>query len=362
MTNKYQQVHDQLKTAILTGQYAVDEKLPTETQLMQTFRVSRYTIRRAMTELQQQHLVYKVQGGGTFVQDWQKNWQTSADSKLIGVITTHIADYIFPRIISGIDRVLSQAGYSLLIGNTHNTYTKERQSLIKLLDAQVAGLIIEPTQSALPNANLDLYEKIQAKHIPTLFINATYPEISFPSLTMADSAAEEQLVEYLLSLGHRSILGVFKVDDQQGVERMQGFIHAYQKHPQFAYQSNLIMYQSQDELAKILQRIDSSLSLAHAPTAIACYNDELAIQLIDYLRTKHLRVPQDYSVVGFDDYQMSEYLNPALTTVKHEKEQMGEDAGKMLLQLLQKKTVQSVQYHPQLIKRQSVAAITPDRK
>lgn len=351
MENKYQKVKDGLKQAILGGQYKVDDKLPTETELMAQYQVSRYTVRRAVGDLEDDHFVYRIQGGGMFVQDWHKDWSAETDRKIIGVITTHIADYIFPNIISGIDRVISEAGYSLLISNTHNDHEKERKSLINMLDTKVAGLIIEPTQSALPNPNMDLYREISEDRLPTLFINAKYPELSFPSVTTADQTAEEEIVDYLFDLGHQSMLGIFQVDDRQGVNRMNGFVRAYQKHPQFSFQSNLIMYQSSDGFEKIVTRLKSYLTLTERPTAIACYNDQLAIQIIDELRVQGYRVPQDISVVGFDDYQMARYMSPALTTLNHEKERMGRDAGKMVIDLIKGESVQDIIYQPQLIQR-----------
>ncbi|POD89179.1 hypothetical protein S101258_00119 [Lactiplantibacillus plantarum subsp. plantarum] len=72
---------------------------------MARFSVSRYTIRRAVGDLETEHYIYRIQGGGMFVQDWRKDWSTYNNSKIIGVIATHVADYIFPQIIYGIDQV-----------------------------------------------------------------------------------------------------------------------------------------------------------------------------------------------------------------------------------------------------------------
>ena len=353
MENKYQKVKDGLKEDIISGKFKVNDKLPTESELMKQYAVSRYTVRRAVGDLESDHFIYRIQGGGMFVQDWHKDWSTPTDTKLIGVITTHIADYIFPNIISGIDQVLSQAGYSILLSNTHNTHEKERKSLINMLDSKVAGLIIEPTQSALPIPNQDLYQEIKDDELPTLFINAHYPKYDFPYVDTDDLEAEQQLVNYLFDLGHQSILGIFQVDDIQGVNRMNGFVRAYQQRPELSYMSNIIMYQSGEDSQKLFERIMNYLRQADAPTAIACYNDQLAIEVIDFLKSQDLQVPDQLSVVGFDNYQMGEYFTPSLTTVNHEKEQMGADAAHMLVKLLNRESVDSITYEPELVKRHS---------
>ena len=353
MESKYQRVINGLKKEILAGKYHVNEKLPTESALMAQYEVSRYTVRRAVGELENDHYIYRIQGGGMFVQDWQKDWSNDNNQHLIGIIATHIADYIFPQIIYGMDQVVSEAGYSLMLSVTHNDHEKERRSLISMLNTQVAGLIIEPTQSALPNPNMDLYQKIKEQNIPVLFINAAYPNLHFPAVTTQDQAAEQQLVNYLFKLGHQDILGIFQIDDIQGVHRMNGFVAAYQQHPEIAYRSRLIMYQSSDDFDKIATQIKTAMAQATAPSAIVCYNDQLAIKVIDYLKQQHLNVPKDVAVAGFDDYQMDQYISPSLTTMTHEKEGMGATAGQLMMDLISGRSIKSVAFEPKLVARAS---------
>jgi GntR family transcriptional regulator of arabinose operon len=352
---KYETVKKGIKADIIAGTYQTGDKLPTESDFMKQFGVSRYTVRRAVGELQNERFIYRIQGGGMFVDDWQSERVTQVNNKMVGVITTHIADYIFPNIISGIDRIVSNSGYSILLSNTHNNHQKERQSLIRMLDSNVEALIVEPTQSALPNPNLDIYKKIRDAGIPVLFINSHYDELDFPYIHTNDLEAEQRLTEYLFTQEHEKILGVFQVDDIQGVHRMNGFVQSYLKHPKISYLSEIVMYQSSDEMAKIFERVTKIMSSENHPTAIACYNDKLAIQIIDVIRSLDLRVPEDVSVVGFDDYQLSKYIEPSLTTLVHPKEKMGIDAGKSIIKMINKEPVESITYDPEMIIRNSTA-------
>ena len=225
---KYEIIRKAIQKEIESGKYQVGDKLPTESNLMETFGVSRYTVRRAISELQNAHYVYRIQGGGMYVDDWQDSQQPpKANNKMIGLVTTHLVDYIFPNIISGIDRIVSAHGYSLIVSNTHNQRENERRSLERLLDTQIAGLIVEPTQSALANTNMDLYQKIAQSHLPMVFINAHYPQLQAPYLEIKDKKAEYEMTQYLIKQGHKRILGIFQVDDLQGTRRMEGFINAY---------------------------------------------------------------------------------------------------------------------------------------
>lgn len=357
MKVKYETVKQTLRNEIIDGKYKINEKLPTESELMKRFDVSRYTIRRAVDDLENEHYIYRIQGGGMFVQDWQRDWSTPEKNKIIGVISTHMADYIFPSIISGIDSVVTDQGYSLIVGNTLNNHDRERQTLLNMLDLKIAGLIIEPTQSALPNSNLDLYRQLQNYHIPTILFHSTYPGFSFPTLLTKDLEAEKELTKYLFKLGHSNILGIFQINDQQGVNRMSGMVQAYQEENIPITKSNIVMYQSNDAFTDIVNKADTILKDNPHITAIACYNDELATRIISHLQSQGLQVPHDISVVGFDNYEMAQLITPKLTTVNHPKRQLGEDAGEMIIDMINDKSVTSKFYTPQIIKRDSAILV-----
>lgn len=356
MITKYERVRQDLKEKITSGYYAINDKLPTESELMEKYSVSRYTIRRAIGDLENDHYIYRIQGGGMFADDWKQKNISLTDKKFIGILSTHIADYIFPNIISGVDHTITDNGYMTVISNTHNDPKREREALLAMLDRNIAGLIIEPTQSALENPNRDLYKRIEELQIPTVFINAIYPgmEDNFLSVTTNDRSGEKRLTNYLIEQGHKRILGVFQVDDIQGINRMDGYLSAYRENPDIFIQSQVLMYQSSDKLNDVFSRIEDYLNSENAPTAIVCYNDKLAIQIIDLIRSLNLKVPDDISVAGFDNYQLSQYIDPSLTTLTHEKEKMGHDAAELLLDLIHhRKDIKSIRYDPELIIRNS---------
>ena len=133
--------HILFRSSMWVGPTKEEEKIMflynSESELMEKYGVSRYTIRRAAGELESERFIYRVQGGGMYVDDWKKQRKPVNDSKLIGVITTHLADYIFPRIISGIDRIITENGYSLILNNTHNSCEREEKAIQRMIDNQV---------------------------------------------------------------------------------------------------------------------------------------------------------------------------------------------------------------------------------
>ncbi|WP_283680474.1 GntR family transcriptional regulator [Lentilactobacillus sp. Marseille-Q4993] len=361
MEIKYVMVKKSLKKEIIGGKYKINQKLPTESELMKLYSVSRYTVRRAVGDLEHEGYIYRVQGGGMYVDDWiNKKTKTEANRQNIGIITTHIADYIFPSIISGIDQVMSDEGYSILIGNTHDQFDLERNNLLNMIDNDVAGFIIEPTRSTLDNPNKDVYQLIVDSKKPVVFINSHYPNFNFPFVEVNDTEAEEQLVNYLLDNGHEKILGVFQVDDIQGVNRMNGFIKAYQTHPESDSSGDIMMYRSGDDINDILVKIKNRMIVQTptTPTAIVCYNDQMAIEVIGMLAKQGVKVPEDVSVAGFDDYQLSQYINPSLTTMIHPKRELGKMAAQKILQLLTKQDASSEVMKADLVVRDSTRHLT----
>src|SRR5699024_1282722 len=295
---------------------------------------------------------------GIFVNDWKNKSQTTFKNKTIGLISTHIADYIFPNIITGIDNYISRYGYSILIADTQNNPEKEQKSLTNLLSNNLSGLIVEPTRSARGNINKPIYDNIKEMGIPTLFINAIYDDMDAPYLIMDDMKVGEMVTNHLLAKGHKQILGIFKVDDKQGIHRMNGYIKAYQDCPDVSNLGDIMMFQTEENKHNLFKRVHATLNQStYQPTAIVCYNDSLAIQIMNFVKEIGLNVPEDLSIVGIDNYQFSALMNPGLTTVSHPQEKMGLDAGKMMIDMLNKKPVSSKVYEPELTERESVRVI-----
>lgn len=355
MPTKYEILKHHVLDQIINGDLVKGQKLPTESEMMAAFSVSRYTVRRAISDLENDNYVYRVQGGGSFVADWQKKRKQDKAPSVIGILSTHVASYIFPAIIDGADHVISENGFSLILANTHNEPKRERIALINLMRQNLAGLIIEPTRSATSTPNIDLYEKLRDSGVPMIFINATYPNFDNVSVVSDDKAAIYEATKYLMAKGHKRIVGAFQVDDRQGVNRLDGYMRAYQEQSELLTEFTPVIYKS-DEITQVLHHMNNMLvrSADQRPTAIIAYNDQLAIQIIALAHDLGLRVPEDISVMGFDDFQLSRYLTPSLTTMSHEKERMGQDAASLLIQRIKHRKVQSIMYAPKIIERESV--------
>ncbi len=122
---KYYDLMEQLHGKIMSGEIRPGEKLPSENELSAEYGVSRQTVRKALQILQNEGYIYAEHGRGTFCSEMLRH---TTPSKNIAVVTTYLSDYIFPRIVQGIDQVLTENGYSILL-KIHATREALRQSV-----------------------------------------------------------------------------------------------------------------------------------------------------------------------------------------------------------------------------------------
>ncbi len=357
MKHKYEEVKEKIINWAINNTYKPNEKLPTESELMELFKVSRHTIRRALSDLVSEQYVYSIQGSGIYLSDFKQNELYLNENKNVGVLTTHISNYIFPDIIRGVENKLYAESYSLLVSSTNNNVMFESTYLKNLLAHKIDGLILEPTTSAYQSPNIGYLNNIISQNIPFVMINASYNELKVPSLRVDDFKGGMLATEHLISLSHKNIMGIFKVDDSQGIKRMNGFISKCQESriPPNPYQ--ILTYLSEDVESLLPQRIEAILKSENHPTGIFCYNDEIAFMVLSIARKIELKIPEDLSIVGFDDSNLSVIMEPQLTSITHPKERMGIDAANLIIKLINNNNKfddnDSILYEPELVIRSS---------
>jgi len=351
---KYKKIAEYFKAEIIAGRINTGEQLLTENEIAAKFKVSRHTVRQALMELEKGEYIYKEQGKGTFCSPRNKNTK----KKTIAVLTTYISNYIFPLIISGVEEVLSAAGYNLMLLNTNNEKQKEAEYLQKIIDNDVVGLIVEPTMSAYKNVNLNLYKELEKKGIPYIMINAKYDELDPAYVIMDDVYGGYLITKYLLQLGHRKIAGIFKQDDLQGVNRQLGYKKALEEFG-IKYNGELINnYVTKEDTFAPYEFTSNLIHKSERPTAIICYNDQIAIHVLQATRDAGLQIPEDISVTGYDDSDIVMTTELKFTTVAHPKEDMGRRAARLLINMILGKVKKPIYvYKPELLVRSSTGNV-----
>ncbi len=321
---------EDLKKNILSGNIKPGDRIASENQLSETYHVSRHTVRKALSILENEGFVVAEHGRGTFCMGRIKQ---NTKTNNIAVITTYINDYIFPRLIQGIDSVLTKEGYSIILKNTGNLQKMEAKCLEDILTKNVDGLIIEPSRSEVYCKHYNLYRMLDDLEIPYVFVQGIYPQfMNKPHVLMDDVKGGYLLAKYLIDLGHKEIVGIFKVDDYQGKARHKGYVKALQE-AGIAYDPDrVIWFQTEDKETKPLLGIKQMLRMNIHFDAILCYNDQIACKLMLYLKRLGIQVPQEVSITGYDNSVLAESSPVPLTTIAHPKERFGELAAKLLLE------------------------------
>lgn len=330
---KYFKLMEDLKEQIVSGQIQAGEKIPSENELAAQYQVSRQTVRKALAILENAGYLYAEHGRGTFCSDLVRH---TRKSKNIAVVTTYLSDYIFPRVIQGIDTVLTNHGYSIILKNTRNSRSQEARCLEELLQKDIDGVIIEPSKSQIYCRHMNLYQKLEEYQIPYVFIQGCFSQMSEkPQVLMDDCKGGYLITKYLISLGHRAIVGVFKADDTQGMNRHKGYVMALQEAGILYEPERVIWFYTEDRVVHPYAGIRRMAEENTEMDAVVCYNDQIAVKVIQALRDAGKHVPEDVSVTGYDNSHVAEFQGLHISTIAHPQEKLGEMAAQLLIDLIQ---------------------------
>lgn len=356
---RYMVVVDWVKNKLQNGSLNPGDRLNSEHELAEKFELSRQTIRHAIAVLEKEGYVNRIQGSGTYISD--NNITDKINRKNIAIITTYVDAYIFPQTIQHIERVLSDAGYTVQIYFTNNRISREKTILQSIVEKDdIAGVIVEPTKSSLPNPNLKYYEQLMKKHVPVLFINSYYEVLNAPHVSMNDKMAGKKATEYVISKGHTKIGGVFKLDDAQGSRRYAGFLEAMNQANLKVTGNDLLWFdtvdlESEENVYDLAMRIRRRLSTR---TAIVMYNDELSYKVIEQLTKEGIHIPEDISIVGIDDSILATSGFVQLSSVAYPTKEIAQKAAKNMLELIKDGQFNGTyEFSVDLVERESVKQI-----
>ncbi|CAH0344550.1 HTH-type transcriptional repressor CytR [Bacillus sp. CECT 9360] len=259
------------------------------------------------------------------------------ETKTILVVVPDITNTFFSKVLRGIEAVATQNGYQVLLGDAHNKAELEKGYLnilrqrkadgLLLLTAKIEGQAIEDLANQFPV--VVACEYIEGSNIPT---------VSIDNISSARKATR-----HLLDLGHKRIgflSGPF--DSVLGRDRYKGFQQAMAQHGLPV--DSLLVQQGDFSFESGFNLMQKFLAIDAPPTAIFAANDEMAIGAIKAVKSKGLSVPEDISVIGFDDIKFASIYEPALTTISQPSFEIGEKAMELLIRLINNDNIEKEQY------------------
>lgn len=250
-------------------------------------------------------------------------------SHALGVIVSAIDDPFFSEILQGIEEIAQGSGYSMLMAASQRDPEREQAIAQDMRERHVDGLIICSTTFSAEQGR-----KLLEYGIPIVVVNNHAAEEYRYSIYHDDVDGSRQVARHLIELGHRRIAYLGNsLSGRITLDRLTGFrqeIDAAGLVTLAEYIHEVPGGRPEDGLAAL----DHFLSLSQRPTAIFCFNDMLAIGMLNGLHMAGIRVPEDISVVGFDNIVFSAYTNPPLTTLDQPKRYIGAEAARLILGLL----------------------------
>lgn len=249
-------------------------------------------------------------------------------TQTIGVVVTTIADPFVAEVVGGIEETANDHGYSVLLANSNAQPQREMKVVQSFAEHRVDGIIVTSSRVGA------LYTPmLSSLRIPIVLINNQHPGEFVHSVMIDNVTASRQAVGHLISLGHRRIAYIGdRFGYQSDTERFAGYREALDC-AGLPFMPELVAH-GDGRPEGGMAAMESLLAWDEAPTAVFCYNDMSALGALRAIHMTGLRVPEDISVVGFDDLFVAEYASPPLTTVRQPRRQMGRMAMDTLLRLM----------------------------
>ena len=243
---------------------------------------------------------------------------SSGRTGVVGLAVPTISNSIYAAFTEAVQAALQESGRKLLIANTGYSAELERDIVVKLVESRVEAVILTGYER-----DATLYDLLRRYEIPFVISWSTSPDPDVPSISFDNYAASRDVVERLLGLGHRRIAlmcGVTAVNDR-AAQRLAGYRDALARHG-IGFDEALV-FERPFEAAEGATALGRILGLPVRPTAVFCANDILALGALFACQRRRIRVPEDLSIVGFDDLPIAATTWPALSTVRVPATEMG---------------------------------------
>jgi LacI family transcriptional regulator len=257
----------------------------------------------------------------------------SRKTNVIGLIMPDVAHSYSFEVMKGVNQVIDKLGYDLVIytsGGGLASWADRERYYVSLLNGSITDgmIVVVPTVSNYPT------------HFPVVAIDPHKEGADFPAIISTNHVGAMDVMEYLISLGHRRIGFIGgRLELQSAIRRQEGYQDGL---AQANIPLDLDLIQPGDFNPETgFMGAQKLLSLPNPPTAIFAAADRAAFGVIEAARQAGVRVPEDLSVVGFDNIPESIYFDPPLTTVDQSIEEMGILAVKMLVKLIQGVSLES---------------------
>ncbi|EOM2730637.1 DNA-binding transcriptional regulator CytR [Escherichia coli] len=251
------------------------------------------------------------------------------ESRTILVIVPDICDPFFSEIIRGIEVTAANHGYLVLIGDCAHQNQQEKTFIDLIITKQIDGMLL--LGSRLP---FDASIEEQRNLPPMVMANEFAPELELPTVHIDNLTAAFDVVNYLYEQGHKRIGCIAGPEEMPLCHyRLQGYVQALRRcgimvDPQYIARGDFTF----EAGSKAMQQL---LDLPQPPTAVFCHSDVMALGALSQAKRQGLKVPEDLSIIGFDNIDLTQFCDPPLTTIAQPRYEIGREAMLLLLDQMQ---------------------------
>lgn len=277
-------------------------------------------------------------------------------ARLVGLVLPELQNPIFPAFAEVVGGALAQQGFTPVLCTQTAGGVSEADYVELLLQQHVSGVVFAGGNYAQRDATHEHYARLTERHLPTVLINASIDALPFPRVSCDDEVAVEQAMGHLISLGHTRIGVLLGPTDHVPSERKLGAARTIAERVGLNLGADQVVHSAYSLEAG---HAATNRLLKAGVTGIVCASDPLALGAIRAVRRAGMRVPDDVSVVGYDDSAFMNCTEPPLTTVRQPIEPMGRAAIDLLVSLIGGVSVaeEELLFEPELVVRGSTGPV-----
>lgn len=252
----------------------------------------------------------------------------SNQSKIIGVVFSDISNPFFTAVFQGIEKVLTERGYEVMLANTGEVELTQTKVLSTMLSRQIDGLIIAPTGN-----QSNIMDDIIASDIPVVMIDRGGPYLGASIIHIDNEEAAYQATGHLIADGHQKIGIVVGLDSlDTTVARVKGYKKALLEH-QMVFEDRMVL-KGESRIAHAYISVKTLMKAEDPPTAIFSTNNLMTLGALQAFRDLGLNCPQQIGLISFDDHEWADIFSPPLTVIKQPTYDMGTLAAQKILTMI----------------------------
>lgn len=273
----------------------------------------------------------------------------NGQSRIVGCMLLDVSNPYFAGVARGAEDRLAEAGMMMLLCSTDVEPARQEHYLRMLEEHGVRGILAHPI-----GPDLSQLGRVNDRGTPVVLMGRPAAGLDLCTVDLDDALGGRLAAEHVLGLGHRRM--VYLCGDGLDVDRRRQAVRQAARQAGPGVELTEIVVPPRADVAQMDAAVERILALRPAPTAVVCFNDHAAVAVLHGLQRRHISVPEQISLVGYDDLPSSAVLSPALTTVRQPRYEFGRAAAELLLaEDRPEHRHQELRFEPELVVRDSTA-------